>query len=168
MSFTPTPPSSLPNLGLQASSDAQLEQEARVWFSALWDAMDTEESLVPAPIPTMDTLQLWLQDKPGPSQFPQVLPMPVFMGTPISQPTPTPTMDTLAGGADIPPVYCNFPQGKKLARKGMLTEAIDLSMFNILNVFWHHWFLWVEHLRAQALLAQKADDGKFFWVKFTL
>jgi hypothetical protein len=56
MSHTPTPSSSLPNLGLQALSDAQLEQEARVWFSMLWDMMDMEELPIPAPIPTMDTL----------------------------------------------------------------------------------------------------------------
>jgi hypothetical protein len=65
MSLTPTPSSSLPNLGSQALSDAQLEQEVRAWFSALWDVMDTEESPIPAPISSMDTLQLWLQDKPG-------------------------------------------------------------------------------------------------------
>jgi hypothetical protein len=70
MSHTPTPSSSLPNLDLQASSDTQLEQEARAQFSMLWDAMDTKESPIPAPISSMDTLQLWLQDEPGPSQFP--------------------------------------------------------------------------------------------------
>jgi hypothetical protein len=165
MSHTPTPSSSLPNLGFQALSDAQLEQEARARFSALWDAMDTEESPIPAPISSMDTLQLQLQDEPGPSQFPQVLP-PVFTGTPISQPTPTPTMGTLAGGADISSEYCNFPVGKKLAKKGTLTEAMELSMFDILNIFRRRWFLSVEHLRAQALSAQKANDGKIFWVEF--
>jgi hypothetical protein len=45
------------------------------------------------------------------------------------------TMGTLAGGTDIPPVYHDFPPGKKLAKKGMLTEATDLSVFDILNVF---------------------------------
>jgi hypothetical protein len=148
MSFTPPPPSSLPNLGPQALSDAQLEQEVRAQFSVLWDAMDTKESPIPAPILTMDSLQLQLQDEPSPSQFPQVLPMLVFTGTPISQPTPTPAMDTLAGGADIPPVYRDFPVGKKLAKKETLTEATELSVFDILNIFQCHWFLSVEHLRA--------------------
>jgi hypothetical protein len=56
--------------------------------------------------------------------------------------------------------------GKKLAREGTLSEAMELSMFDILNIFWCHWFLSVGHLRAQALLAQKANDGKKFWVEF--
>jgi hypothetical protein len=135
MSLTPTPTSSLPNLDPQASSDAQLGQEVRAWFSALWDAMDTEEPPIPAPIFSMDTLQPQLQDEPGPSQFPQVLP-PVFTGTPITQPTPTPAMGTLARGADIHPHELHyFPPGKKLAKKETLTEVMDLSMFDILNIF---------------------------------
>jgi hypothetical protein len=39
-------------------------------------------------------------------------------------------------------------------------------MFNILNIFHQQWFLSINHLRAQALLAQKAKDGNIFWVKF--
>jgi hypothetical protein len=57
MSHTPIPPSSLPNLGPQASSDAHLEQEVRAQFSMLWDVMDMEELPIPAPISSMDTLQ---------------------------------------------------------------------------------------------------------------
>jgi hypothetical protein len=78
-----------------------------------------------------------------------------------------PAMDTLAGRADIPPLLYIFPPGKKLARKGTLTEATELSVFDILNIFQHHWFLSVAHLRAQALSAQKADDGTIMWVEFT-
>jgi hypothetical protein len=75
-------------------------------------------------------------------------------------------MCTLDGRAEIPPPSCYFPPGKKLAKKGTLTEATDLSMFDILNTFQHHWFLSVEHLRAQALLAQKPKNGKKNWVEF--
>jgi hypothetical protein len=167
MSHSFTPPPLLPNLDPQALSDAQLEQEARARFTMCWEAMDIKESPIPAPIFSMDTLQHKLQDEPGPSQFPWVLPL-VFTGTPISQPTPTPAMGTLAGGADIPPPEpCYFPPGKKLAKKGTLTEATELSMFDILNTFQCHWFLSVEHLRAQALSAQKANNRKIFWVEFT-
>jgi hypothetical protein len=40
-------------------------------------------------------------------------------------------------------------------------------MFDILNTFQCCWFLSVGHLQAQALSAQKADNGKIFWVEFT-
>jgi hypothetical protein len=45
--------------------------------------------------------------------------------------------------------------------------SLDLSIFDILNTFHHCWFLSVDSLRAQALLAQKAEDGKIFWVKYS-
>jgi hypothetical protein len=48
-----------------------------------------------------------------------------------------------------------------------LHENSDLSLFDILNIFHCHWFLSVDSLRAQALLAQKAKDRKIIWVKFT-
>jgi hypothetical protein len=107
------------------------------------------------------------------------------MGTPISQLIPhntvttrvkspggtmsvlTPTLDTLASGAGTPPSYCHFPPEKKLPKKKALSESMDLSMFDILNTFHHHWFLLGDHLRAQALSAQKAKDGKKFWVEFS-
>jgi hypothetical protein len=120
-----------------------------------------------------------LLDEPGPSQLPQILPL-VFMGTPISQPTSlgpktiqiknsdntvttqTLTMDTLAGRAGTPPSPHYFPLGKKLPKKRALSENMELSMFDILNIFQHCWFLSASHLRAQALLAQKAKDRKMF------
>jgi hypothetical protein len=42
-----------------------------------------------------------------------------------------------------------------------------LLVCNILNTFQCHWFISVDHLRTTVLLAQKAKDGKFFWVEFT-
>jgi hypothetical protein len=138
------------------------------------------------PTPSVDS---WphtpmLLNEPSPSQFPQILP-PVFTGTPISQPNPpgprtvwienldgsvtmkTLAMDTMAGRAGSPPPPCFFPLGSKLPKKRALSENIELSMFDILNIFWHHWFLSAGHLQAQALSAQKAEDGKSFWVEFT-
>jgi predicted Zn-ribbon and HTH transcriptional regulator len=57
--------------------------------------------------------------------------------------------------------------GAKLVGKRTIPGNLELSIFNILNIFCHHWFLSVDHLRANALLAQKAENGKFFWVEFT-
>jgi hypothetical protein len=50
--------------------------------------------------------------------------------------------------------------------KCSLSGNPELSMFNILNIFHHWWFLSIDHLRAQGLSAQKAKDGKIFWVEF--
>jgi hypothetical protein len=118
-----------------------------------------------------------LQEVAGPSNSPEFLPL-VFTETPFSQPTPLvthpapqgagatttpmPTMDTLAGGAGHPPSPKFFPPGKKLLKKVPLHESSDLSIFDILNTFHCHWFLSVDSLRAQALSAQKAKDGKKF------
>jgi hypothetical protein len=46
------------------------------------------------------------------------------------------------------------------------TGSLKLSIFDILNIFHHQWFLSVDHLRANALSAQKAKSRKIFWVKF--
>jgi hypothetical protein len=59
-----------------------------------------------------------------------------------------------------------FPPGEKLLKKKALSEVSELSIFDILNTFQCCWFLSVAHLRAQALLAQKANNGKKFWVEF--
>jgi hypothetical protein len=49
-------------------------------------------------------------------------------------------------------------------KKKALSENLDLSMFDVLNIFHHCWFLSVDSLRAQALSAQKAKDGNIIWV----
>ena len=44
--------------------------------------------------------------------------------------------------------------------------AVDLSVFDILNVFRRRWFLSREALLANVLSAQKAEDGLVSWVEF--
>ncbi|KAH9960574.1 hypothetical protein BGW80DRAFT_1464183 [Lactifluus volemus] len=107
------------------------------------------------------------QNETGPSISHDFLPPQVFTETPISQPTQMPTLDTLASRAEpsLKPHY--FPSGKKLAKKKALSGDAKLSIFDILNTFCCHWFLSVDNLRAKALSAQKAEDGKIFWVEFT-
>jgi hypothetical protein len=120
----------------------------------------------------------------GPSNSPEFSPQ-VFTETPISQPqqrfqvhqifrgpggieTKVPiAMDTLVMEAGTPPSPQFFPPGKKLPKKKALSESSDLSIFNILNIFHCCWFLSVNSLRAQALSAQKAEDGNILWVKFS-
>jgi hypothetical protein len=44
---------------------------------------------------------------------------------------------------------------------------VDLLVFDILNTFHHCWFLSWDHLMANTVSAQKAEDGKLSWVEFT-
>jgi hypothetical protein len=45
-------------------------------------------------------------------------------------------------------------------------EADSPSVFNILNIFWHRWFLNRDHLIANILSTQKDERGKISWVDF--
>jgi len=44
---------------------------------------------------------------------------------------------------------------------------VELSVFDILNIFRRRWFLSKAHLLANAISAQKAEDGNISWVEFT-
>jgi hypothetical protein len=57
-------------------------------------------------------------------------------------------MGTLASRAGTTSPLCYFPLGKKLLKKKALSEIMDLSVFDILNIFHCHWFLSLDHLRA--------------------
>jgi hypothetical protein len=74
----------------------------------------------------------------------------------------------LDSGAETPSAPHVFPPRKKLPKKKALTEATDLSVFDILNIFHCCWFLFQDHHWAYALSAQKAKDGKIIWVEFAL
>ena len=43
---------------------------------------------------------------------------------------------------------------------------VELSVFDILNIFRRHWFLSRANLVANVISAQKAEDGNFSWVEF--
>jgi hypothetical protein len=91
----------------------------------------------------------------------------VFTETPISQPSQTPPMGTLGGGAEPLPAIRHFPPGKKLSARRPLTEDAELDIFDIYNIFRRRWFLSQDHLLTHIISAQKAEDGKIFWVEFT-
>jgi hypothetical protein len=60
-----------------------------------------------------------------------------------------------------------FPPKKKLTPQRALSANDELSVFDIHNLFRCRWFLSWDHLMANAVSAQKAKDGKIFWVEFT-
>ncbi|KAH9971768.1 hypothetical protein BGW80DRAFT_1460428 [Lactifluus volemus] len=90
---------------------------------------------------------------------------PFCTGTPISQPNsphPEPTgVSPGEGQAGTTP----RAKGKTLTQRA-LSAADKLLVFDIHNTFRHRWFLSWDHLVANVILAQKAKDGKFFWVEF--
>ena len=45
-------------------------------------------------------------------------------------------------------------------------DGVEPSVFDVLNVFRSHWFLNRDHLIANVLSAQKAEDGRHTWVDF--
>jgi hypothetical protein len=55
---------------------------------------------------------------------------------------------------------------KKPSTPKALSAGDELSVFDIHNTFQRRWFLSRDHLVANTILAQKAEDGKFFWVEF--
>jgi hypothetical protein len=51
--------------------------------------------------------------------------------------------------------------------KRSLSEKVELSVFDILNIFRCHWFLLRDKLMTNVISAQKAKDRNISWVKFT-
>ena len=47
-------------------------------------------------------------------------------------------------------------------------DGEEPSVFDVLNIFHSHWFLNRDHLIANVLSAQKAEDGRYTWVDFLL
>jgi hypothetical protein len=91
---------------------------------------------------------------------------PFCTGTPISQPitsNPEPT-DASSGKGQVG--ITPRAKGRPLTQQA-LPVADELSVFDIHNIFHHRWFLSWDHLVANIISAQKAKDGKIFWVEFT-
>ncbi|KAH9952273.1 hypothetical protein BGW80DRAFT_1470841 [Lactifluus volemus] len=90
---------------------------------------------------------------------------PFCTGTPVSQPIsphPEPTgVSPGEGQAGTTP----RAKGKTLTQRA-LSAADELSVFDIHNTFRRRWFLSRDHLVANVISAQKAEDGKNFWVEF--
>jgi hypothetical protein len=126
--------------------------DASEWLqNCMHQRMDEITMDVEPTVPSTDPPQLLQpQEEAGPSNSPEFLPQ-VFMGTPISQPIPpgfvcTPqgyltrkmlATGTVASRAGTPPSPCYFPPRAKLPKKKAIPEGLDLSVFDILNIFHH-------------------------------
>src|ERR1700758_2107788 len=60
------------------------------------------------------------------------------------------------------------PVGKGgAAPKGHHSKDIELSVFDILNIFRRRWFLSRDHLLTNVISAQKDESGNISWAEFT-
>ena len=79
---------------------------------------------------------------------------------PIESP-PSPRDATMA---DIP-TRPEKPKGQ-VKPSPASSGGVELSVFDILNIFRRRWFLSRSHLLTNIISAQKAEDGNIFWVEF--
>ena len=59
------------------------------------------------------------------------------------------------------------PKGRVKPLSNSSSELVELSVFDILNIFRRRWFLSRSHLLANVISAQKAEDGNISWVEFS-
>ena len=79
----------------------------------------------------------------------------------LATPSNPPSLPEVLPVADPPPPSWAQP------REPAVDDSDDLSVFDILNIFWRCWFLSWQHLVDSALSAQKDKDNSFSWVEFT-
>ncbi|KAF8263415.1 hypothetical protein EI94DRAFT_1740963, partial [Lactarius quietus] len=73
---------------------------------------------------------------------------------------------------DWPPLLLPDSADRAAGRDGAKLKQsppgkVELSVFDILNIFRRRWFLSRANLLANAISAQKAEDGNISWVEFT-
>ena len=79
----------------------------------------------------------------------------------LATPSNPPGLPEVLPVADLPPPSWAQPG------EPAVNDSNDLSVFDILNIFWRCWFLSWQHLVNSVLSAQKDKDNSFSWVKFT-
>jgi hypothetical protein len=89
-----------------------------------------------------------------------------FAGLTISPPSPGDVPMLLAPSTPPPLQRVGKSKGGRSSQHN-LPEDIDLSVFDVLNIFCRRWFLSRAHLVANVISAQKAEDGKITWVEFS-
>jgi hypothetical protein len=148
---SPSPPCSLTPVG-----DDLANQMMRVRLAEIWEHFSppSTPTVDPLPAPTGKKIVAFLSQPP---EFPTL----GFQGGSFSLGPSSPRV-SLGGVTPHSIDPCDVPLGVKPVGKCSLSGNAELSMFDILNIFCCWWFLSINHLRAQALSAQKAEDGKIF------
>jgi hypothetical protein len=134
--------------------------EALLWAALIPQAVNPPSTPTVAPPWPSDS-----QGKAGNSN--SQMPLPLFCSeTPISQPiSPIPKVYGVKSGTGEAGATPRA-KGKKPSTPQALSVKAKLLVFDIYNIFCCHWFLSWDHLMANTILAQKAEDGKNFWVEF--
>src|SRR6266850_1630887 len=88
-----------------------------------------------------------------------------------SPPAPSPAPPVAAPSLEVPPLPLkngNKQADKSTRDRGVSGVVLDdgPSVFDVLNVFRHQWFLHRDHLLANILSVQKDDAGNIVWVDF--
>src|SRR6267142_2585593 len=88
-----------------------------------------------------------------------------------SPPAPSPAPPVAAPSLEVPPLPLkngNKQADKSTRDRGVSGAVLDNgpSVFDVLNVFRHRWFLHQDHLLANILSAQKDDASNIVWVDF--
>jgi hypothetical protein len=159
MSFQPPSPTSAPSLPPGHLDSSSLALDFGCWsrdeIAALLDGMGFDDKEEPLPST--------LTGRQGPPRMQEFSPW-VFNAPHL--PTTSPTGVTPVRGISPTLDPSQVPIGSKLAKKQSIPGHAEPSIFDILNTFRCHWFISVDHLRTAVLSAQKAKDGKIFWVEF--
>src|SRR6266850_3545218 len=84
---------------------------------------------------------------------------------------PSPAPPVTAPSLEVPPLPLkngNKQADKSTQDRGVTGVVLDdgPSVFDVLNMFRHWWFLHRDHLLANILLVQKDDTGNIVWVDF--
>jgi hypothetical protein len=82
---------------------------------------------------------------------------------------PSPAPQQVVPSSSAPPCVSSGPD-RPTVKRGATPQSspggVNLLVFDILNIFRHHWFLSWANLVANVTSAQKAEDGNFSWVEF--
>ena len=88
---------------------------------------------------------------------------------PERPPSPAPKQVVPSSSAPLPPSSGPDRPAVKggATSRWSIPEVINLSVFDVLNIFHCRWFLSRANLLTNIISAQKAEDGNISWVEFT-
>ena len=93
-------------------------------------------------------------------------PSPIVLDIEVD-PEPPRTLHTYAQRSKPVVAHTPPPKPKGVKPPTPSSGGVELSVFDILNIFRRRWFLSRSHLLTNVISAQKAEDGNISWVEFS-